>query len=61
MKTKTRSAVLLIVVYALIVLLGFFVINGFDVGIYDVRPSRHPAGLDITVESILCTRPTIRQ
>ncbi len=49
MKTKTRSAVALIVIYALIVLLGFFVINGVDVGIYDVRPlSGIQQGLDIT-------------
>lgn len=49
MKTRTRSTLLLIIISALIVLLGIFVINGFEVGIYDVKPlSGIQQGLDIT-------------
>jgi preprotein translocase subunit SecD len=49
MKTRTRSIILLVVVYVLIILLGFFVLKGFDVGIYEVRPLLGiQQGLDIT-------------
>ena len=49
MKSRTRSVVLLIIVSALIGLLGVFVINGLEVGIYDIKPlSGIQQGLDIT-------------
>ena len=48
-RSKTRSIWLLVVIYALIVLLGVFVIRGFDAGIYEIRPLRGiQQGLDIT-------------
>ncbi|HBU12057.1 MAG TPA: protein translocase subunit SecD [Clostridiales bacterium] len=49
MKTRRRSVTIFIVILALIALLGYFVIFGFNVGIYDVRPlSGIQQGLDIT-------------
>lgn len=49
MRTKTRSLILFIVVLALIAVLGFVTLHGFDVGIYDVRPLNGiQQGLDIT-------------
>ncbi len=49
MSMKSRSIILFIIVAVLIALLGYFVIFGFDVGIYDVRPLKSiQQGLDIT-------------
>ncbi|MDL2237251.1 protein translocase subunit SecD [Christensenellaceae bacterium OttesenSCG-928-K19] len=49
MKTRTRSTVLFVVILVLIALLAYFVINGLEIGIYDVKPlSGIQQGLDIT-------------
>ncbi len=49
MKKKTSSLIGIIVVFVLIGLLGYTTINGFNVGVYDVRPlSGIQQGLDIT-------------
>lgn len=49
MRSKTRSVVLLVIVYVLIALLGIFVVRGFDYGIFEIRPLNGiQQGLDIT-------------
>ncbi len=49
MKKKTSSLIWIIVIIALIGLLGYVTINGFNAGIYDVRPLNGiQQGLDIT-------------
>ena len=46
---KKRSLVGIIVTFILIALLCFVVINGFDVGIYEIRPLNGiQQGLDLT-------------